>query len=343
MREAVTLSDVAREAGVSPSTVSRVINGTARVDSSKREAVLRAIERLNYRPNIMAKGLAQGRSLTIGVVTQEISSPYYGEMLKGVEQALEKTPYHPIFASGHWRADQEEAALQVLIGRQVDALIVMDGSVPEERLRDLTQRIPVVVVGRQIKGLNCLGIDNAQGAYEGVLHLIELGHRRIAHIAGPHSHPDAVERLKGYRKALQDAGIPFDPALLVEGDYLEPSGVLAVEALLARGALFTAILAANDQMAYGANVALYRRGIRVPQDVSLVGFDDLPSSNYFSPPLTSVRQPGQEMGWEAARWVLAMLEGKPYTPRPLSTRLMVRESTGLLRSPSSRLIPQTLS
>ncbi|GEM83523.1 LacI family DNA-binding transcriptional regulator [Meiothermus hypogaeus] len=337
MREAVTLSDVAREAGVSPSTVSRVINGTARVDASKRDAVLKAIERLNYQPNIMAQGLAQGRSLTVGVITQEISSPYYGEMLRGVEQALEATPYHPIFASGHWRADQEEAALKVLVGRRVDALVVMDSSVPEERLLELVKKMPVVVIGRQIEGLSCLSIDNAQGAYEGTRHLIELGHRRIAHIAGPHSHPDAIERLEGYRAALQDADVPFDPALVVEGDYLEPSGVLAVESLLARGALFTAIFAANDQMAYGANVALYRRGIRVPHDVSLVGFDDLLSSSYFSPPLTSVRQPSQEMGWEAARWVLAMLEGKSYTPRPLSTRLIVRESTTLLRSPSSRL------
>ncbi len=337
----VTLQDVAREAGVSPSTVSRVINGTARVNARKREAVLQAIERLNYRPNLMAKGLAQGRSLTVGVVTQEISSPYYGGMLKGVEQALEQTPYHPIFASGHWRADQEEAALKVLVNRQVDALIVMDGSVPEGCLRQLSQRMPVVVVGRAIAGLNCLSTDNFQGAHQAIRHLIELGHRRIAHIAGPQSHPDAVERLKGYKAALAEASLPFDPALVVEGDYLEPSGLLAVEALLARGALFTALFAANDQMAYGASVALYRRGIRIPHDVSLVGFDDLPSSSYFTPPLTSVHQPGQEMGWEAARWVLAMLEGQSYTPKPLTTRLVVRESTGFLRSPGSRLMLQT--
>lgn len=341
MREAVTLSDVAREAGVSPSTVSRVINGTAQVAASKREAVLRAIERLRYRPNIIAKGLAQGRSLTIGVVTQEISSPYYGEMLKGVEQALEGTAYHPLFASGHWRVDQEEAALKVLVNRQVDGLIVMDGSVPQERLQELVSTMPVVVVGRKIPGLKCLGIDNRQGAYEGVQHLIELGHRRIAHIAGPTSHPDAIERLEGYRAALEDASIPFDPSLVVVGDYMEQSGVLAVEALLARGALFTAIFAANDQMAYGANVALYRRGIRVPHDVSLVGFDDLPSSSYFTPPLTTVRQPGSEMGWEAARLMLGMLEGRNYTPKPLSSRLVMRESTAMLRSLGARVIHPT--
>ncbi|MCL6528148.1 MAG: substrate-binding domain-containing protein [Thermaceae bacterium] len=340
MREIVTLSDVAREAGVSPSTVSRVINGTAKVASRKREAVLKAIERLNYRPNIMAKGLAQGRSLTIGVISQEISSPYYGEMLKGVEQALEGTPYHPIFASGHWRVDREEAALRVLVGRQVDALVVMDGSVPQERLLELVNLMPVVVVGREIQGLSCLSVDNAQGAFDATRHLLELGHRRIAHIAGPQSHPDAIERLKGYRRALEEADIPFEPALVVEGDYLEPSGLLAVEALLARGALFTAIFAANDQMAYGANVALYRRGIRVPNDVSIVGFDDLPSSSYFTPPLTSIHQPGQELGWEATRLVLARLENREYTPISPSTRLVVRESTALLRSPATRLMHQ---
>ncbi|WP_146888760.1 LacI family DNA-binding transcriptional regulator, partial [Deinococcus cellulosilyticus] len=134
MRETVTLNHVAREAGVSPSTVSRVINGTAQVAPEKHKAVLEAIQRLGYSPNVLAKGLAQGKSLSIGVVTQEISSPFYGEILKGIEQGLDGSPYHPIFASGHWRADREKEALRVLSGRRVDAMIVLDGLVPEREL-----------------------------------------------------------------------------------------------------------------------------------------------------------------------------------------------------------------
>jgi len=281
-----TLEDVAREAGVSPSTVSRVINGSAKVRPSKLKAVLEAIERLGYQPNLMAKGLAQGKSLTIGVMVQEISSPFYGEIVKGIEQGLDGTLYHPVFSTGHWQLEQEMEALRVLSARQIDALIVLDSLVPEEYLLRLARKMPLVLFGRRIKGLerSTLLVDNFRGAYLGTRHLIELGHTQIAHIAGPAHHPDAKERLEGYRKALEEAAIPFDPGLVVGGDYLETSGVLAVEHLLSRRVRFTAIFAANDQMAMGVMLALHRRGIRVPEDISLVGFDDLPGSSYIHHP-----------------------------------------------------------
>ncbi|WP_027892360.1 LacI family DNA-binding transcriptional regulator [Calidithermus chliarophilus] len=332
-RTSYTLEDVARAAGVSPSTVSRVINGTARVRPGKLKAVLEAIERLGYQPNLMAKGLAQGKSLTVGVMVQEIASPFYGEMIKGIEQGLDGTLYHPVFSTGHWRAEQEREALRVLSARQIDALIVLDGLVSEEYLLGLARKMPLVLFGRRIRGLehNTLLVDNLQGAYLGTRHLVELGHTHIVHIAGPAFHLDAKSRLEGYRKALEEAGIPFEPERVIEGDYVEPSGMLAVESLLARRVPFTAIFAANDQMAYGARLALYRRGIRVPEDVSLVGFDDLPGSSYMTPPLTTVRQPTLELGREAARAALLMLEGQPYEPPLFGTSLVVRESTAMLR------------
>lgn len=333
MPDAVTLDDVARVARVSPSTVSRVLNGTARVNPLKHKAVLEAIEHLGYHPNLIAKGLAQGRSLTIGVVTQDIASRFYSEMLKGIEQVLEGTPYHSVYASGNWRVDRELAVLRVLLARQVDAIIVLGGFDPEEHLLELSRRLPIVIASRRLASLEnaCLMVDNVQGAYLGTRHLIELGHRKIAHISGPPFHSDAMDRLEGYKRALSEFGLPFDPRLVVEGDYLEPSGVLAVEMLMNRGVSFTAIFAANDQMAYGVMLALYRRRIRIPEEVSLLGFDDLPTSNYSTPPLTTVKQPTFELGREAAKTALAMLESKPYTLPHLSTQLIIRESTALLR------------
>lgn len=333
MPDSVTLSHVAREAGVSPSTVSRVINGTARVTPEKERAVYEAIRRLGYRPNLIAQGLARGKSMSVGVITQDVASPYYGEVIKGIEQGFNGSPYYPIFASGHWRPDAEREAFKVLSGRKIDALIAMGGLLPDAELLEMAARLPMVVIGRVVPGLegNCLHTDQVQGAYEATRHLIDLGHRRIAHIAGPLYQQDARDRLEGYRRALSDAGLNFDPRLVIEGDYHEPSGLMAVEALLSRGALFTAIFSSNDQMAYGARLALYRRGIQVPGEISLVGFDDLPSSSYTTPPLTTVAQPTLEFGREAARAILAKLEGRPYALPPLANRLIIRESTALLR------------
>jgi LacI family transcriptional regulator len=158
-----------------------------------------------------------------------------------------------------------------------------------------------------------------------------LGHQRIAHIAGPAAHQDALERRDGYRRALSAAGLPVDEQLIVEGDYTEQSGLLAVQMLLSRGAMFTAIFVANDQMAYGTRLGLYRHGIRVPEDISLVGFDDLLSSAYTTPPLTTVRQPTLEMGRTAAKAVLQLLEDQPIELSALATALVIRESAALRR------------
>jgi LacI family transcriptional regulator len=329
----VTIHDIAAEAGVSASTVSRVLNGTTPVANAKRAAVLAAIESLNYHPNVVAQGLVRGKSATIGVLTQDLASPFYAEIHRAVEEGLVGSGYHPLFASGHWGADLELAALDVLIKRRVDAIIVLGGLMPGEHLHAVAQELPLVAVGRLIAGIEdrCLHVDHAEGAYKAMRYLIELGHTRIAHITGLPYHPDAIDRQAGYRQALDDAGLAVDPNLVVEGTFDEQSGLLAVEMLLARGAMFTALFAANDQMAQGARLALFRRGIRVPDDVSLIGFDDQPSSAFTTPPLTTVRQPTAEMGAAAAEAVLKMLNGcQPSLPN-LSVDLVIRESAVLYR------------
>lgn len=330
---AATLAMVAAAAGVSPSTVSRIINGTAAVSSARRQAVERAIAKLDFRPNPAARGLASGRSMTVGVVTQAIDSPYYGEGLRGIESRLQADGYAPLFMSGHWNARDEERCLAQFLARRVDGVIFFAGRLGDRALAAYARRLPVVVTGRRLAapGLASLKADDEEGARLATRHLAGLGHRRIAFIAGPSDNADAREREAGYRRALAGAGIAFDPGLVAAGDFNEPGGLQAVHRLLDQGARFTALFCANDQMAQGACLALARRGLRVPADVSVVGFDDLPSSSYMLPPLTTVRQSVFALGECAARALLEMMAGREPRLAPPAVELVVRESTQRLR------------
>jgi LacI family transcriptional regulator len=326
---AVTLEMVAKAAGVSPSTVSRILNGTATVSALKQQAVDSAIARLGFRPNPVARGLAGGRTLSIGVVTQTISSPFYGEALHGIEDHLEANGYIPLFVSGHWHEAEERKAIEALLSRRVDGLIVLAGRISNPALQTYAKTVPMVVVGRDLKAprLFSFGFDNRAGALLATRHLVECGHLRIAFIAGDRAHEDALEREAGYREALEQAGIAFDPALVVKGDFTEAGGLQAVNQLLDGRVQFTAIFAANDQSAIGAALGLYRRQVRVPDDVSLVGFDDVAPAKFSIPPLTTVRQSVYEMGNQAAAAVLALIDGtapKVALPPP---QLVPREST----------------
>ncbi|HEY0954766.1 MAG TPA: LacI family DNA-binding transcriptional regulator [Roseateles sp.] len=325
----VTLEQVAELAGVSPSTVSRILNGTAAVSEAKKEAVQAAIRELGFRPNPVARGLAGGKTLTIGVVTQIISSPFYGEALLGIERELERAGYIPLFVSGNWHEDDERKAIEALLSRRVDGIIVLAGRLPDEVLTRLTAGVPTVVVGRQVEGphLYSFGFDNRLGARLGTQHLIEQGHRRIAFIAGDLLHDDAVERQNGFLDAMAAAGLPVDPNLIVQSDFTAAGGMLAVSRLLERNVSFTALFVSNDEMAMGACLGLHRRNLRVPDDVSMVGFDDVVMARYTMPPLTTVRQSVYEIGSEAATAMLEMLRGgKPKAKLP-GPELIVREST----------------
>ena len=324
-----TLEMVAHAAGVSPSTVSRILNGTAVVSSDKKQAVDDAIARLGFVPNPIARGLAGGRSLSVGVVTQAIDSPFYGAALRGIEDQLDTVGYSPLFVSGHWNASAEARCIDMLRSRRVDGIIVLTGRLTDAALKACAKHLPVVVTGRQLKapGLFALNFDNLEGGRLAARHLIELGHRRIAFIAGDADHPDANDRLRGYRQALEEAGLSFEPGLVVPGEYHEVSGLLAVDRLLETRQRFTAIFAANDQMASGAALGLHRRSLRVPEDVSLVGFDDLPSSLYAIPPMSTVHQPAYDMGRLAATAMLQLLAGTAPTVQVPPPRLIARESS----------------
>lgn len=332
-KDTVTISHIAHQAGVSTSTVSRVLSGTNRVSNAKRAAVLKAVAELNYQPNVFARGLASGQSMTIGVLTQNFGSPFYDAIIQGVVQGLGQTAYFPIFADGQWQADIEIEAIRAMMRRQIDGLIVLGGFLGYQEIKPLTGDIPLIMVVNRGSGYdeNSVYIDNVAAAYLATRHLIDLGHRRIAHLCGRPDHPDARDRRQGYLQAMVEAGLEPDPNLVVEGTFRRQSGVLAVEMLLSSRTSFSAIFAANDQMAFGARLALFRRGIRVPEDVSLVGFDDEPAAAFMIPPLTTIRQPAVELGLEAARIVLARLKGEPAPAAQLQAELIVRESTAFQR------------
>ena len=196
---------VAQAAGVSPSTVSRILNGTAAVSPTKEQAVRLAIERLGYSPNPVARGLAGGRTASIGVLTQTVSSPFYGEAHLGIEAALRDEGYIPLFVSGHWVESEERKALDELLARRVDGVIVLAGRMPDRALQAYAKQCPMVVLGRRLTGSRCvsLSFDNRLGAALATQHLIEMGHRRIAYITGDVQHEDALERLEGYRDAMR--------------------------------------------------------------------------------------------------------------------------------------------
>jgi LacI family transcriptional regulator len=331
-QKTVTIVDIARDTGVSPSTVSRVLTGNIPVAPETASLIWEAIERLGYRPNQNARGLVTGASMVIGVLTQDIASSFFGSMLAGIEKGFEDSPYSPIIIPGSWSIEKELNALDILLGKQIDGLIILNGRLSEERIYELEQRLPVIIIGRSVPGIEhfCIKVDSFQGAYDVTWHLIELGHRKIAHIAGPFSQADAVLRRDGYCKALEDAGLNVEQNLILEAEFSPRAGILAMETFFTRGTMFSAIFAGNDQLADGCMLGLYRHGLRVPHDVSLVGFDDDSGSAYTVPPLTTVRQPTFEMGEAAAKGMLALLNHQEPELPLLSTELVIRESTSRL-------------
>jgi len=327
-RPSATVHEVARVAGVSAATVSRLLNGTAKVSEDKRQAIEDAIERLNYKPNVLAQNLKTGSSRTIGILTQSLVSGYFADAMAGVDEALQGTGYAPLIVSGHWHAEEEAERIELLIARRVDGLVILSGKLKDEQILGLSEQVPIVAFGRDLQGPRAYGfcLDNYRGACDAVEHLVAHGHRDIAFIAGPSDHQDALARLAGYRDTLAKHGIKAQRKLVLPGDFSESGGLQAVEGLLASGQPFSAIFAANDLTAYGARLALYRRGIAVPDQVSVVGFDDLHSSMYTTPPLTTVRQPLFDIGQRLGRSILRMIRGEPYELEAPQPTLMVRES-----------------
>jgi LacI family transcriptional regulator len=301
--------EVAELAGVSLATVSRVINpnGSARVSEKTREKVLAAMKQLGYQPNSIAQSLATRSSNAVGVLVSELHGPFFGAMLSAIERTLKAAGKFVLVAAGHSKEEQEREAIRFFVSRNCDALIVHVERLPDKFLIEHDHNTtPLVVMNRKVRGLaeHCFSLNNELGGYLATRSLLAHKHKRIAYVSGPLDWGDAKQRLAGHKRALAEAGVKFDERLLVEGDYHEAGGQAALDALFATNLPFTAVVCANDEMAAGAMAAAHERGLDLPRELSIVGFDDAPISRYVYPKLTTIHYPIAEMGRMAARWVL---------------------------------------
>jgi LacI family transcriptional regulator len=332
----VTIVDVAQEAGVSYATVSRVLNNDSHVSPDTRERVIRSITRLGYTVNQQARMLAGGRAHVIGLLVPDLGTGYIGEIMRGVDEALVAAQYDLMLYTTHRRKTKESAYVASLTQGMTDGLLLVLPRDPGEFIFTLRQRhFPYVLIDHQGIGEveSSVGATNYQGGYDATKYLIDLGHQRIGFITGTLDLGCSRDRQAGYEVALHDHGLPVDPQLIQEGDFSQPSGFTAAQALLALpAAVPTAIFASNDVMAFGVMEAVRDRGLRIPEDISIVGFDNIPQAVQVSPQLTTVQQPLAEMGREAARRLLGLIQEpeRPYAHVELPTRLIVRASTRAL-------------
>lgn len=328
-----TIKDVAREAGVSVATVSRVYNHSAAVSEGTRRIVREVAERLNYWPNGAARSLSTNRTQAIGVMLPDLFGEFFSEILRGMDATARKAGFHLLVSSSHADADELVAGLRTTRGR-IDALIVMAPDVEAGRaIRAIATDQPLVLIdpGPGFEACDSISIANQSGASAVVRHLVGLGHRRVATITGPERNADARQRLEGFRAALRASGIRVPSAYEIPGDFTEPSGYAAVAGLLALEPRPTAVFAANDYMAIGVLGALSDAGVRVPEDIAVVGFDDIAMARYLNPSLTTVHVDAHRLGERAVEMVLekpSARAGRRHHHEVQTTTLVVRSSCG---------------
>ncbi|OGF16908.1 MAG: hypothetical protein A2W00_10730 [Candidatus Eisenbacteria bacterium RBG_16_71_46] len=328
-----TIKDVARDAGVSIATVSRVFNESAAVSSQTRRQVREVATRLNYWPNGVARSLITNRTHAVGVLLPDLHGEFFSEIIRGIDLAARKENLHLLVSSSHSDTRDLLSALRAMRGR-IDGLIVMapDADAPAA-IRAGAAHTPLVLIDPAATGddLDAICIANLDGAAVMIRHLLGLGHRRIAVITGPPRNSDAQQRLEGYRAALRDAGVAPDPELEIPGDFSERSGHDAGARLLALARRPTAVFAANDSMAVGLLGALGEAGVRVPEDIAVTGFDDIALARHLTPPLTTVHVDAFRLGERAVHHLLARQGSPQGGSRPceiLPTTLVVRRSCG---------------
>jgi DNA-binding LacI/PurR family transcriptional regulator len=333
-----SISEVARRAGVSIATASRVVSESGYpVSAQTRERVLDAARALDYVPNALARGLLKSQTPLVGVIVHDITDPYFAEIVRGVEDGAEGTGYLVITCSSERNAARESSYVKLL--RQVRAAAIIfagsgvdDPALNAELAKHLdamrTSGAAVVHLSPHSQGKPEIGVDNVGGIASMVHALVELGHRRIAFLAGPAALYVARDRLAGYRRGLNDAGISYDERLVVNTGFTAEAGARAVDVLLAGAAAFTAICCANDLLALGVLQRLHELDIRVPEQVSVAGFDDIAVAPMTAPSLSTVRLPLRELGRRGFEYADAMLRGGPPETSVMPTRVVLRDSTG---------------
>jgi LacI family transcriptional regulator len=326
---------VGRRANVSIATVSRTINHVPTVDPKLAARVWSAIRELNYFPNTQARALVSGRSRLLGLIVSEITNPFFPELIQGFEEVAVEHGYEILIGSTNYEPERMQRCIRRMVERNADGVAVMTFGIEQPLLDQLADRkIPLVFVdvAPDRPGISVLHVDYAHGIRQGVQHLAALGHRQIGFVTGPVHLHSAQSRLKAFEEALAECGIPVQPRFIVEGDHTMEGGTAAAERFLAAKSLPTAIMCSNDMLAIGVLHRLSREGLRVPHDVSIIGFDDIHMAEMMMPPLTSIQMSRSALARAAVSALRAHVEKtSPQREYPIDTQLVVRESTGFPR------------
>lgn len=315
-----TIKDVAREAGVSIATVSRVINKSPQASKSAIESVTIAMKKLGYRPNAAAKALVSQNTNTVGVLVSDVSDPFFGTLVKAVDKVAHENGKHTLIGNGYHDAQQEREAIELLINNRCEALIIHSKALSDEELINFANEVKsIVLINRHIDALadRCISLDNFRGAYLATEYLIRHGHRNIAFINSNHNIEDADERLKGYLAALKDNHINLPKSYIDYGSPDNEGGEAAMTNLLTKSVDMTAVVSYNDNMAAGAIYVAQENGIPVPDRLSIVGFDDIMIARYVYPRLTTVRYPIEMMAEKATRLSLQLARDEEAEPEPM--------------------------
>jgi len=331
----VTLEDIAKIDGVSQSTVSRALAGDPRISEGTRQRVRELAKRLNYRPNAVARSLAERRTRTLGVIICTLGSSFYGEIVRGIEETAMASGYSIMVCSSGFRGDKERLQLQVLEEKRVDGILITPATTSLDHVRAVHEHgIKCVLMDTDSageSGLSCVGLDHVRGVEEAITHLASQGHRRIGFIAGLAGFPTVIAATKGYRQAIQQGGIPFDSSLVKESDdFGVVSGFRCATELLAQVPRPTAIFSFADSMAVGVLRAAHDCRLRIPEDLVVVGYDNIPSSEFLAPSLTTVDQGEYQLGRAACQLAFNEIEhqgGLLHQTILLRPRLIIRQSS----------------
>lgn len=335
----ITIKEVAETAGVSTATVSHVINNTRHVETTTRQSVEQAMQELGYQPNSLARSLRSGETKTIGLVVPDVYNLFFADMARRIENLGYANGYSVILCNSDNNLAKQHNYIKTLITKQIDGVIFISAGESNEDLQKLADsRTPIVVADRVVplSLADVVLLDNEQGGYEACKHLLDLGHKKIACITGPSDVSPSMQRASGYRRALKEAGIEAPAEYVIPGDFTVFGGSESMSRLMKLDERPTAVFVSNDMMAMGAVTAARRLGLHVPEDVSIIGFDDIELARAFNPTLTTMAQPMQEMADIATSRLIAKMnsgeEGWENEQFTLTANLIVRESTGPLKS-----------
>lgn len=342
LTRAARIKDVARLADVSTATVSRVLANPEKVSPQARARVLSAIAKVGYVPNPAARTLRSQKTFMVLVVLPDLSNTFFSRILRGIEETLFEAGYGMIIGDLDGSPEKEAHLAAFAAAGRVDGAILLNGHLfgqtRDARGPSAGVPIPLVALCEAIPGADIpqIEIDNRAAARQMTAYLASLGHRSIAYVSGPAGNILEHDRFQGYRAALEEAQIPFDPALVLAGDFTIAAGVSAAHDLLARARLPSAVFCMSDEMAIGLTRTLVSAGVKVPQDISVAGFDDIEFAAFATPALTTIHQRRRELGQAAATALIDLLQGRP-TPRTIrvETDLVIRESVGPLATPAS--------